>query len=176
MKKWMLYLLAALALAGGQRSSGRIPPVLRLHVVANSDSAADQAAKLKVRDAVIQYMDGRPKGLGSFLQAWGYAAENGEEIAAVASRVLKENGMDYGASASVGVFPFPDRAYGGLPFPAGDYYALRVELGAAAGGNWWCVLFPPLCLLEQIQVEDGWKEEDGVRYRSLFGELLGIGQ
>jgi stage II sporulation protein R len=176
MKKWLLYVMAALSLMGVGPSSRSVPPVLRLHVIANSDGEEDQRVKLQVRDRVVEYMNAWAGATSTFPEAKAYAEEHLEEIQRIAREVLRENGLDYEATASVGIYPFPDRTYGEVAFPAGDYYAVKVELGRARGANWWCVLFPPLCFLPSAEVEEDWKEEDGVEYRSFFGELLGLYQ
>ncbi|MBE5781066.1 MAG: stage II sporulation protein R [Clostridiales bacterium] len=174
-KKWLLYLMAALALGPGARGEwGSIPPVLRLHVVANSNSAEDQELKYLVRDALVAHMGEWASESTDFYDAYAYAQSHKEELCTVAREVLTAKGADYGASASVGVYPFPKREYGGITFPKGDYYALRVELGSAQGENWWCVLFPPLCLVEAGQSTAAQQKEEGVVYRSYIGELLGL--
>lgn len=121
--------------------------VIRLHVIANSDNEADQAVKLLVRDAI--------------LEAFSDYTENESKVSAedkirkdlpiaegVANRVLKENGFSYLARAEYGVYDFPLRIYGDVTLPAGRYSGLRIHLGSGAGQNWWCVMYPPLCLNE----------------------------
>ena len=176
MKKWLLYVMAALSLMGAGPSSRTVPPVLRLHVVANSDGAEDQRVKLQIRDRVVAYMGAWAQNAGTFPEAKAYAEAHLEEIEGIAREVLRDNGFDYGVTASVGIYPFPDRTYGSVTFPAGDYYAVKVDLGSGQGANWWCVLFPPLCFLPATETEEGWQEEVGVEYRSFFGELLGLYQ
>lgn len=119
--------------------------ILRLHVIANSDSDADQNAKLAVRDAILPLFAEET----SYDDARTYLLTHGREIRETAERVLNARGMDYGVCLSLGTETFPDRTYGGLTFPAGDYDALCVRLGAAEGHNWWCVLFPPLCIVSE---------------------------
>lgn len=117
--------------------------ILRLHVIANSDGEADQSAKLAVRDAILPLFSGE----SSYEDARAFLLSHGREIQEAAERVLKARGMDYGVCLSLGVETFPDRTYDGVTFPAGEYDALCVRLGAASGHNWWCVLFPPLCIV-----------------------------
>jgi len=117
--------------------------VLRLHVIANSDDDFDQAVKLQVRDAILPIFESAE----SYEDARAFLLSHGAEIQAECERVLKENGVDYGVELTLGLTHFPDRDYGGTFYPEGDYDALCVRLGAANGQNWWCVLFPPLCLI-----------------------------
>lgn len=119
--------------------------VLRLHVIANSDSPADQAVKLRVRDAILRCMEPGE----SLRDAEAFVMEHGAALLAAAERTLREDGFPYSAQLMLGTFDFPDRTYGGTLYPAGEYEALRVVLGRGAGQNWWCVLFPPLCIVTE---------------------------
>lgn len=118
--------------------------ILRLHVVANSDSEEDQRVKLLVRDALLA----RFSPAHSLREAEELLLLGGEDVYAAVQEVLAAEGCAYGAQLRFGVMDFPDRDYGGVRYPAGAYEALRVELGGAVGQNWWCVLFPPLCLVD----------------------------
>ncbi len=138
----------------------------RLHIIANSDSARDQEVKLKVRDSVLELTSDDLKICTSEKEAEKYVSAHVDNIIKCANGVLRENGMDYTARAEVGVFEFPDRVYGNVTYPAGDYYALRLILGEGEGQNWWCVMFPPLCI---VNVE---KEPENVEYRSLLLDFL----
>ena len=119
--------------------------VLRLHVIAASDSEEDQNAKLQVRDAILPLFSEAE----SYKDARAFLLAHGSEIQSAAEAVLKARGLDYGVQLSLGTETFPDRVYGDLLFPAGAYDALCVRLGPAAGHNWWCVLFPPLCIVSE---------------------------
>ena len=119
--------------------------ILRLHVIANSDGDADQSAKLAVRDAILPLFE----RASSYEDARAYLLAHGQELQSTAEAVLSARGLDYGVQLSLGTETFPDRAYGDLAFPAGDYDALCVRLGRAQGHNWWCVLFPPLCIVSE---------------------------
>lgn len=124
--------------------------VLRFHVLANSDSEEDQTLKLKVRDAVLDTMEAAlPKGLDvEATKEWARTHTDG--IRAAAERTIRENGYDYPVSAAVTTSYFSDKTYGDVTFPAGNYTALRVEIGEAKGQNWWCVLYPNLCFLDAV--------------------------
>ena len=123
--------------------------VLRFHVIANSDSEEDQALKLEVRDALITYMADHRTAFDNADEAAAFAAAHCQELAQVAQSVIYQAGFSYTASASVTTCPFPEKTYGDLTFPSGEYQALRVELGQAQGQNWWCVLYPLLCFTEE---------------------------
>ena len=126
--------------------------VLRFHVLANSDSNEDQEVKLKVRDKVLAYME---ENMTSQLQeepdagktkAWIEA--HLEEIERTANQVLEQEGYPYRSEAELEVTYFPDKQYGDIFFPQGEYEALRIRLGDARGHNWWCVLYPSLCFTD----------------------------
>ncbi len=141
-------LLSAQAQAASAHASalleGGAPGVLRLHVVANSDSEEDQRVKLLVRDALLQEF----APAGSLDEAEEVLLNSGGGVLETVKEVLREEGCAYDAQLRFGVMQFPDKAYGEVTYPAGAYEALRVELGQARGQNWWCVLFPPLCLVD----------------------------
>lgn len=120
--------------------------VVRLHVLANSDSDEDQALKLKVRDAVLSYVS--PRVIDSKSREEAIEILQGEltNIEAVSAKVVKEEGYDYPVKVTLTVEEYPTRNYEAMSFPSGEYVSLRVMLGEAEGQNWWCVLFPPLCL------------------------------
>ncbi len=149
--------------------------VFRLHIIANSDSSADQNVKLLVRDALLEYEKNAMENASSLEEAQKILMDNGDEILSLTEKVLKENGMNYKAQLMVGNFYFPDREYGKKFYPAGNYEALRIILGDGKGKNWWCVMFPPLCILE---VDDGKIEQeearsvDSVSFDSLLLDLI----
>ena len=126
--------------------------VLRLHILANSDSQSDQALKLKVRDAVLVHTQQLFADAASKEQAQEIARRNLAQLEAVAEQVLRENGCVYEVTARVEHTYFPTREYGnGQRLPAGFYDALRLEIGEARGRNWWCILYPSLCLGSSIE-------------------------
>lgn len=120
----------------------------RLHILANSDSKEDQELKLKVRDAVISYMetlsyDGLTKDEAVLL-----TNEHLKDFKNIAKQVLEENNCDYEVTLEIGNFYFPTKEYGNISLPAGFYDGLKIEIGEAQGQNWWCSLFPPLCFVD----------------------------
>jgi len=122
--------------------------LIRLHVLANSDSPKDQKVKLMVRDAVVQYLSPKLKDVKSNKIAKQIVMDNKVELTEVSKSILLANGFSYAVSIELGVFDFPVKSYGDLTLPEGKYEAVRVLLGEAKGANWWCVLFPPLCFID----------------------------
>jgi stage II sporulation protein R len=120
--------------------------VFRLHILANSDSAADQALKLKVRDQILAVSGDLFATTGDKAQAEETVKENLSRITQIAQQEVQQEGYTYQVTAHVVNMYFTTRTYGNVTLPAGYYDALRIEIGAAKGHNWWCVLFPPLCL------------------------------
>lgn len=119
--------------------------VVRLHVLANSDSAEDQRLKLLVRDGVISYLKPLLAGAQTVDDTKDILRRELRNIEAVAAGVLAENGSGDEVYAELGNFEFPVKYYEGARFPAGYYDALRICIGDAEGRNWWCVLYPQLC-------------------------------
>lgn len=133
---------------------GQLPrDVVRLHVVANSNGAEDQAVKLLVRDAVLEEAARWYQGAGSMEEASSQLCIHLQSIAGAARQVLGEQGVGYSATAQMTEMYFPTRDYGDFRLPAGRYRTLRVTLGEGAGKNWWCVVFPSLCLPAATQEE-----------------------
>lgn len=120
--------------------------VLRLHILANSDSEADQTLKLKVRDAVLEIS---PEIFGDTMskqEAIENAKRNLPKIISKAKSVIAEEGYDYSVTAEVVNDKFNTRVYENFTLPAGDYDVVRITIGSGQGHNWWCVMFPALCL------------------------------
>ena len=160
LRRWecaLLVLAAALTLfcswLGGYREclSGKL---LRLHVVANSDSDADQALKLEVRDAVLDCAAGYLENVSDVRAAEQVLGAHLAEVAGAGQAVVREKGYDYAVRASLGTSHFPTKTYDGFALPAGDYRALRVTIGAGEGRNWWCVVFPALCVSAASEWQD----------------------
>ena len=127
--------------------------LVRLHVVANSDSPEDQAVKLQVRDAVIAAMSDKISAAITPQEAQTIITDNLDYINGVANDTLRINGFEYSANATVGTYLFPTKQYANITLPPGDYDALRIVLGSGGGQNWWCVMFPPLCFTDQASGE-----------------------
>lgn len=120
--------------------------VLRLHVLANSDSEEDQQLKLKVRDALLRTGKNIFDGSLTRENAEEKIKEEKEILIETAEKVIEENGFNYDVKITVTEEFFTTRTYENVTLPAGKYMALRVLIGESAGKNWWCVMFPPLCI------------------------------
>lgn len=129
-------------------SSNLSQAVFRLHVIANSDSDEDQALKLKVRDALLDYMNDISSDCSTKEEAISLANEHKSDFQSIAEKTIAENGYDYSVEINIGNFYFPTKNYGDISLPAGFYDALRVKIGEAKGKNWWCVMFPSLCFID----------------------------
>ena len=127
--------------------------VLRLHVIANSDSDADQNLKLKVRDRIISETKDMFEAENDIAKVKTITTENLDYIKKIAEDEIKRNGFEYDVSVNFGKSDFPTKEYGNLVLPAGSYEALKVEIGEADGKNWWCVIFPPLCFVDETCVK-----------------------
>lgn len=146
--------------------------LIRLHIIADSDSKADQAVKLKVRDAVIKEMSGELGG-NDIAKSREAVIDNLGRIEETADRVLLENGFTYRAKAEYGKFDFPRKSYSSVTLPAGEYYGVRVTLGSGSGHNWWCVMYPPMCFTEDSRGKMSGESEKQLR-ESLDGESYDI--
>ena len=121
---------------------------LRLHVVANSDSTEDQILKYKIRDAVIDYMKPYFSNINTKNDALNILNSQKNNISDLATKIATENGYNYPVNVSIGNFYFPTKEYSKIILPEGYYDALKIELGNAKGQNWWCVMFPSLCIID----------------------------
>ena len=141
--------------------------VLRLHIIANSDSEKDQQIKLLVRDAVLEYERTTSTVLAvtDVNDAEIQLKANGQDLLNTVRTVLYENEAPYDAQLVIGDFDFPDRVYGDKVYPSGVYRAVRILLGDAEGKNWWCVMFPPLCIVDAKDAEI--ESSEPIRFESL---------
>ena len=152
MKKWLGFLMAAVMLVTAfmilpiHGEAELYDNVIRLHVLANSDSEEDQALKLTVRDAVLEKTKTMLENVDSREQAEMILRQNLPVIEQTARDALRAAGAENTVTVELGQESYPTREYERLAFPAGEYLSLRVMIGEAEGQNWWCVLFPPLCL------------------------------
>ena len=141
----------AAALQTGQELSDK---VVRLHVLANSDSGEDQALKLKVRDRILAYAEPLLASVADRGEAEALLQSRLPELEQIAAREIRANGHDYAAAVELEDTVFPTREYEGFALPAGKYLALRVIIGDGEGRNWWCVVFPPLCAAASAEVPE----------------------
>ncbi len=127
--------------------------LIRIHIVAHSDSSFDQEIKLRVRDRLVKWLSPRLAACGSAQESRRVLEQNLDAIREEACREIKAGQGDYGASVMLGEFDFPVRTYGETVLPEGRHQALRVVLGDGRGSNWWCVLYPPLCVGKNTEGE-----------------------
>ena len=145
--------------------------VVRLHILANSDRESDQQVKLAVRDALLESGEELFSGSVNTENA-AQALEHGrEKLTAAADEILERNGKSYTSDVILTEEYFPTRSYEGFTMPAGKYLAVKVILGKGEGHNWWCVMYPPLCLPAATDRENAEAilGEDGVRLISSEG-------
>ena len=129
--------------------------LIRIHVLGNSNSETDQALKLKVKDAVVAYLAPQLEHSQSLDESREIIQKNMSQIVNIANTTLAQQGSTDTVTLQYGYFDFPIKYYGGFSLPAGNYEALRILIGEAAGRNWWCVLFPPLCFTDSsVQPDD----------------------
>lgn len=158
MKRILVYILLCTLSAGlntalyAKRCMNELSSSLvRLHIIAASDSDEDQNIKLAVRDEVLKAVEG-----------YSAKADKEEFLAAAetaAQKYLDEHNIAYTANAQFGKFYFPRKSYGGITLPAGEYNGIRVVLGAGGGHNWWCVMYPPMCVTGSGEVKPSRRTE-----------------
>lgn len=123
--------------------------LIRFHVIANSDSDEDQNLKLKVRDAVIDYLQPKLELSSSIEESETIIKSEYKELENISKNIILENGYKYDVSVGIDYSTFPTKQYSNVVLPAGEYKALRIIIGEGKGKNWWCVMFPPLCFVDE---------------------------
>ena len=123
--------------------------IIRFHVLANSDSDEDQALKLKVKNEVVRCMQQEMAHCSDKEEARRYIIENSDHIKEIAESVIAQEGYSYSVEVRLETTYFPIKTYGDLTFPEGEYEALRILIGDAEGKNWWCVMYPSLCMVNE---------------------------
>jgi stage II sporulation protein R len=151
-KKLIIYLMTAVLAVSitysGMSQALERSDLIRLHVIANSDSPEDQALKLRVRDHLLSAFGEIFQDARNISQAKALIKESLDNLELEAQAEIQRQGYNYPVKAQLGIFPFPTKAYGDMVYPAGRYEALRVVIGQGTGANWWCVMFPPLCFVD----------------------------
>ena len=127
--------------------------LVRFHVLPNSNSEADQALKNKVREEVLSEYHAVLSAMNSIEESREFLSSNLTSIEDFAQSVVLEEGFSYPVSVSLEHSMFPTKQYGDITLPAGNYEALRIEIGESDGANWWCVMFPPLCFVDVTRNE-----------------------
>ncbi len=140
-----LLVLAAIAGLISDRRALR-ENLIRLHVVGATDSAADQAVKLKVKDAIVEALEPEMAEISDMEAAYRYLQDNLDQIQRIANETLENAGFSEKATVTLTEEAFPVRHYDTFSLPSGVYQSLRVAIGAGEGKNWWCVVFPSLCI------------------------------
>ncbi|MCL2377031.1 MAG: stage II sporulation protein R [Defluviitaleaceae bacterium] len=152
--------------------------VLRLHIVAHGDTPEEQALKLAIRDGIWPYLDGMTIYAANMDEARAIVSENLPYIEAAASRIIQESGAGHAVTVDlVQNQHFPTMSYGGIIFPQGRYEALQITIGDGAGSNWWCVMFPSMCMMdiargEVIELPEEASDEIIIRPRFRLAEAL----
>lgn len=138
--------------AGRGSGGGIAPKILRFHVLANSDSAKDQALKLRVKDLLLEKIrDGAAADqIAGKEELKAYILSESSTLEAAAEDFIHSFGYDYGVHVGIETCRFPVRTYGDMTFPAGMYEAVRVTIGNGAGHNFWCILYPSLCYTDSV--------------------------
>lgn len=135
--------------AEAKLQEGIASEIIRFHVIANSDLDQDQAVKMKVKDAVITALRPKMSETEDINIAREELIEQMDFIQEVATQILRENGFYYGVRVTLEQESFPIKVYGDITLPAGSYEALCIRLGVAEGHNWWCIVFPSLCYVDE---------------------------
>lgn len=148
--------------------------LLRLHVIANSDSVQDQQVKLLVRDRVLEVTEPLLAEADDQDEVRRILSEHLQQITDAAQQALTDQGMPYQLSAQMATEYYPTRAYDTFSLPAGQYTGLKIRLGAASGHNWWCVVFPPLCTDAAQAPQDKLCEQTTFRFKT--ADLIGQAQ
>lgn len=123
--------------------------LIRFHVIANSDTDEDQELKLKVRDAVIAYLQPKLIESTSIAQSEEIIKNEYDELGKISKNIICENGYNYDVKVGIKNSTFPTKQYSSVILPAGEYKALKIVIGKGQGKNWWCVMFPPLCFVDE---------------------------
>ena len=127
--------------------------LIRFHVIANSDNDEDQQLKLKVKNRVIDYLYPYLSNSSSLDNSREIIKDNMDEVKRISKDVIKEEGYDYDVNLQLSRENFPDKSYGNIVLPQGNYEAFRIIIGKGQGRNWWCVMFPPLCFVDESKAE-----------------------
>ncbi|MBO5489131.1 MAG: stage II sporulation protein R [Eubacterium sp.] len=149
--------------------------IIRLHVIANSDSDGDQQLKLAVKEEIVTYLREKIQTTTDKAQAREILSQELPEIERRATDFMQKKGYSYTATAELGNCYFPVKQYGDMTFPAGEYEALRVKIGESKGKNWWCVMYPSLCLVDGVcetVPEESKRKLQGVLSEENYDSLL----
>ncbi len=149
-KRWIAAFLLSVICLSNLEISEQIDKnsLIRIHVLANSDSQADQQLKLQVKDDVVRYLEPQLAQSHSIEESRQIIQNHLPQLEQTAKNTLQRLNSNYDVTLQYGHFDFPVKYYGGFSLPAGNYEALRMLIGEGKGHNWWCVLFPPMCFTD----------------------------
>jgi len=148
--------------------------LIRFHVIANSDSDEDQQLKLKVKNKVIDYLYPYLNSSQSLDESRKIIKDKMEDVKVLAEEVIKDNNYDYDVKVELSRENFPDKSYGNITLPQGNYEAFRIIIGSGQGRNWWCVMFPPLCFVDESKAQVEYdKTENKIKSNGKSFELEG---
>ena len=145
--------------------------IIRFHVIANSDSEKDQELKLKVKDGLVKEMAPYLSNASSITDARDILYTNLNIVEELAQDIINQNGYDYPVKVNLGPKHFPIKVYGDYTFPSGVYEALSISIGQGKGKNWWCVMFPPLCFVDETYCIVNEEAEEQLKYLLTEEEL-----
>ncbi len=134
--------------------------IIRFHVIANSDSEKDQKLKLEIRDEVIKYLEPKLSQSKSINESRKIIKENDKKVKEIAKNMVKDKGYNYKIDSQLSKENFPEKVYGNITLPQGEYEAYRILIGDSVGQNWWCVMFPPLCFVDVTKGEVAYNETE----------------
>lgn len=156
-KKWIAAILLSVICLSNLEISEQIDKnsLIRIHVLANSDSQADQQLKLQVKDDVVRYLEPQLAQSHSVEESRQIIQNSLPQLEQTAKDTLQRLNSNYDVTLQYGRFDFPVKYYGGFSLPAGNYEALRILIGEGQGHNWWCVLFPPMCFTDSNTSSSG---------------------
>lgn len=170
-----LFLLFSLGISSASAvcDSDEYFDILRLHVIANSDTGEDIALKYKVRDEVLSVVYDELSRCESVQEAIVFAYENKEKIENAANMALIREGSDERATVEIGKKQYPEKEYKGVIYPEGEYLSLRVIIGDGNGKNWWCVLFPSIYDEEYVKEDKASRDTSGENAKKGSFEIFG---
>lgn len=148
--------------------------IIRFHVIANSDTEKDQNLKLKVRDAVLQYVRPLLEDSDDINQSREILKAEDKNIIAIANKVIRDNGYKYSVESTLTREYFPIKTYGNITLPQGQYEAYRIIIGSGEGHNWWCVMFPPICFVDITKGEVAYEETENEMGRVLDDKEMNL--
>jgi stage II sporulation protein R len=172
--------LTGICLTYNSKAAASLSGPIRLHIIANSDDSYDQQLKLMIRDAVVEYLTPKLESSQNLQESEDIIKAELVNLEKIAQNMTE--GTGYSAYAEYGIFPFPTKTYGELTLAEGDYKAVRIVLGEGKGHNWWCVLFPPLCLVDEaaetktasVPVTSGIETQKNIEIRLKISDMFYI--